>query len=105
TVKIVVDYGDDSEKHLNRIPFTEGMTVLQALNLAQIHPHGVKVSVKGTGEMAMVEGIDGLTNEVGIGEGKNWIYRVNGEQPTKSCGVYTLAPDDVILWKFEKFKQ
>ena len=80
------------------------MTALDALKLAEGRPRGVQLKMEGSGEMTMVLAIDDLANEVGIGDGRNWIYRVNGEQPHKSCGVYTLAPDDVILWKFEKFE-
>ena len=99
-VELVIDYGDGSEKRLKRIPYGDEMTVRQALEFAAAHPHGVKFKATGTGESAMLTSIDDLSNEGG-GDGRNWLYRVNGKLATKSFDAYTLAPGDVILWKFE----
>ncbi len=51
----------------------------------------------------MLTAIDGVTNESGGGESRNWIYRVNGKLATVSFDAYTLVPGDVILWRFEKY--
>lgn len=101
-VKLVIDFDDGLEKHY-RLAWREGMTVLDALDAASRRARGVRYSSKGSGDMAMVTAVDGVANEGG-GEGRNWIYRVNGALAEKSCGVYEVRPDDVILWKFGKYE-
>jgi hypothetical protein len=102
-VELVIDYGDGSEKRLKQIPFSQQMTVRGALDFAAAHPHGVTFKSTGTAESAMLTSIDDLSNEGG-GDGRNWMYRVNGKLATKSFDAYTLTPGDVILWKFEKYE-
>ena len=102
-IELVIDYGDGSEKRLTRIPYSEEMTVRAALEFAAAHPHGIMFKATGSGKSAMLTSIDDLSNE-GAGDARNWIYRVNGKLATKSFDAYTLAPGDVILWKFEKYE-
>jgi hypothetical protein len=98
-VRLVVDFADGLEKHY-QLDWRDAMTVLDALESASRRQRGIIYSHSGSGERAMVTAIDGLANEGGGGAGRNWIYRVNGELADKSCGVYEIRPDDVILWKF-----
>jgi hypothetical protein len=100
-IELVIDYGDGVEKRFTRIPHKEGMTAIDALTFADGHPRGIRFQRAGSGEAALVTGIDDLNNQAG-GDGKNWLYRVNGKLADKSAGVYVLAPGDVILWRFEK---
>lgn len=103
-IELVIDYGDGVQKRFQRLPWNEGMTVLDALRSASAHPRGIEFTHQGSGEAALVARIDDLTNESG-GEGsRNWLYRVNGKLASKSSDAYTLEPDDVILWKFEKYE-
>lgn len=102
-VKLVIDFDDGFEKHY-RLAWREGMTVLDALDAASRRARGVRFASKGTGDMAMVTAVDGVANEGGGGLGRNWIYWVNGALAEKSCGVYEIRPEDVILWKFGKYE-
>jgi hypothetical protein len=102
-VAMAIDYGDGMEKRFSRIPHEDGMTVLAALNVAASHPRGIKFDTTGSGEAAMLTAIDSVANESGGAESRNWIYRVNGKLATVSFDAYTLEPDDVILWRFEKY--
>jgi Domain of unknown function (DUF4430) len=105
SVAMTIDYGDGMEKRFARIPHEERMTVLAALNAAASHPRGIKFDKTGSGEAAMLTAIDGVANEAGGGESRNWIYRVNGKLATVSFDAYTLELGDVILWRFEKYDE
>jgi uncharacterized protein DUF4430 len=104
-VELTIDYGDGMQKRFARIPHEEGMTVLAALNAAASHSRGIKFNKTGSGEAAMLTAIDGVANEAGGDENRNWMYRVNGKLATVSFDAYTLEPGDVILWRFEKFDE
>jgi Domain of unknown function (DUF4430) len=100
-VQLTIDYGDGCEKHFTRIAWREGMTVLDALEAARKHPRGIRFEHRGAGETAFVSQIDELKNQ---GQGKNWLYHVNGKGGTKSCGLQVVAKDDRILWKFATYR-
>ena len=74
--------------------------MLGALCFAAEHPRGITFEQRGDGELAFLIRIDDLSNQGG-GEGRNWLYRVNGKPATKSFDAYVLSPGDVILWKYE----
>lgn len=96
-VRLTIDYGDGVEKHFTRIPWREGMTVLDTLVEAKKHARGIQFEHRGSGETAFVSQIDDLKNE---GNGRNWLYRVNDKPGTTSSGIYKLSRDDRVLWKF-----
>jgi basic membrane lipoprotein Med (substrate-binding protein (PBP1-ABC) superfamily) len=97
TIKVVIDYGDGSQKSFTQIAWQEKLTVLQALEQVAKHPRGVKVATQGRGELAFVVAIDDLKNE---GRGKNWLFRVNGKLADRSCGVFELRGQDEVEWRF-----
>jgi hypothetical protein len=101
-VVLVIDFDDGLEKHY-KLAADKPMTVLAVLDAASKRERGIRYETKGSGEMAMVLSIDGLANEGG-GKGRNWIYWVNGQLAEKSCGVYEIQPNDVILWKFGTYE-
>lgn len=97
SVKLVIRYGDGVEKHFTALEWREGMTVLDAMKAAQDHPRGIKFEYAGKGEKAFLSSIDGVSNE---GDGRNWIYRVNGEKGDRSFAIKTIAAGDVVDWTF-----
>lgn len=101
TVKLVIDYGDGAELHFPALAWREGITAFDVLTLSQKHPHGVKFRHRGTGAHAKVEQIGDLTNQ---GDGKNWIFSVNGKQGEVSSGIHTLKRGDTVLWKFQIYE-
>lgn len=101
TVKLVIDYGDGAELHLPALAWRDKITAFDVLSLAQKHPHGVKFRHRGTGAHAKVEQIGDLTNQ---GDGKNWIFSVNGKQGEVSSGITELKRGDTVLWKFETYE-
>ena len=100
TVSLIVDYGNGFERRYTTLPWTENMTALDATRLASKHKQGFAILVKGSGATAFVTSIDGVENE---GQGKNWMYRVNGKKGDRSSGVYELRANDVVKWTFEVF--
>jgi hypothetical protein len=100
-VRLTIDYGDGVEKHFSKIPWREGMTVLDALTEARKHPRGIRFESRGKGETAFVSQIDDLKNE---GQGRNWLFQVNDKAGTTSCGIHRVARDDRILWKFDTYR-
>jgi hypothetical protein len=101
TVKVVVDFADGVEKHFTRVSWTQGMTVLDAMNTVAKHPRGIEVRYRGRGSTTLLVRIDDLENE---GNGRNWIYRVNHKLADRGIGAYRLASGDTILWRFEKYR-
>ena len=99
--RIVVDYGDGVQKHFTQLPWKDGLTVLGATQAAQKHPRGIKIKVRSSGSTAFLTQIDDVENE---GNGKNWIFRVNGKLADRSSGIYKLDKGDTILWRFQKYE-
>ena len=104
TIRLVVDYGDGVEKHFTAIRWSEGMTVLDAMDLAKASPHGITFEHSGTGGSAFLSKIDDLENQGGGASARNWMYRVNDKLATKGIGVYELRPTDEVRWKFRTLK-
>jgi hypothetical protein len=98
TVSLTVDFGNGAQKRIEALAWSEGMTVLKALEQAAEFRPGIAFAYKDSGEMAFVTTIDGLAN-AGAGGGY-WIYEVNGEKAAKSAGVQSLAPGDALLWRY-----
>jgi hypothetical protein len=100
TVEMVIDYGDGVQTRFTALPWREKMTVLDAVNAAAAHPHGVKSSVRGSGANAFVTQIADVKNEGGGKESKNWLFSVNGVESEVGVGAAPLKPADVVLWRF-----
>ena len=100
--QLIVDYGDGSQKHFTELPWREGMTVLEATKVAGKHPRGINSSVRSSGSTAFLTKIDDVENEGG--DGRNWVFRVNGELGDRSCGVYKLDSGDTVLWRFQTYE-
>src|SRR5262245_41640455 len=103
TVRLVVDYGDGVQTHFTALPWTEAMTVLDALAAAQKHPRGISFSHRGSGRSAMVTAIGNQKNEGGGEKSRNWMFYVNDKPAEVSAGVFKLAPCDAVLWKFQTY--
>jgi uncharacterized protein DUF4430 len=101
TVQLVVDYGDGAELRFKALPWKEGMTVLDALNAAKAHRHGITFVTRGKGSSTLVTKIGDQANE---GDGKNWLYSVNEKRGEVSAGAQKVEPQDTILWRFEVYE-
>lgn len=101
TVRLAIDYGDGAELRFKALPWRTGMTVLDALSAVAKHPHGVSFAKRGSGASALITEIDQLKNE---GNGKNWLFSVNGKTARVGAGAYKLEAGDAILWEFKEYE-
>ena len=99
--KLVIDYGDGSQKHFTALPWKEGLTVLEATKIAEKHPRGITAKIRSSGSTAFLTQIDNVANE---GDGRNWVFRVNGELGDRSAGIYQINAADTVLWRFQKYE-
>ena len=101
-VKLIIDYGDGTERHFKRLDWREKMTVFDAMRQAAAHPRGISFKHQGQRDTLFVTQIDDLKNEGG--SERNWIYRVNEELGDRSIGIQPLKAGDTILWSFETYQ-
>ena len=78
SVSLEVDYGNGARRSWAALPWTQGMSVLDALVAAAAFRPGLTYELRGTDQAALVTSIDGLLN-LGDG-GRNWLYSVDGER-------------------------
>jgi hypothetical protein len=95
---VAVDFGDGRLREYEDVPWREGMTVRDALAALDDASDGMRFSQRGSGELALLTGIEGVENE-GAGA-RNWTYTVNGKLADRSFAIYPLRPGDRVLWKF-----
>jgi hypothetical protein len=100
TVRLVIDYGDGTQKIFTDLPWSKGVTAFDIMNAAQNHPHKITFSYSGSGTTAFLTDIDGQGNEGGGAGKKNWLFWVNTSFADRSFGVYELMPMDVVTWRF-----
>jgi hypothetical protein len=103
-VRLVIDYGDGSQKVFTRVPWREHMTVLDAMNHAKKHPRGVTFEHRGRGETAFLTQIDELRNEGGGAGNRNWQFWVNGQRAQQGFGALELKQNDAVEWRFATFE-
>jgi hypothetical protein len=97
TVVLEVDFGEEKRPKSVDVVCSPDSTVLLSLERAQ-QLNKITFKHRGTGETVFVTSIDGIENEGG--DGKNWIYKVNGKLGDKSAGVFFVKPGDKISWSF-----
>lgn len=103
-IRMMFDYRDGVQKSFTNLAFTKGMTVFDALKLAQDHPRGVTFKSTGSGETAFITQIDDLKNQGGGKTALNWQYRINTKIGTRGVGASILEPGDQVLWEFDVYK-
>ena len=103
-VRVVIDFGDHSEKHFTKIDFTADMSAFDALRAAQSHPRGIRIQHSGNGETAFIKAIDDLANDRGPGEGHRfWQFSVNDKYAEVGCGSAKLKPGDTVRWFYTAY--
>ena len=83
------------------IPLESGETAFDILGDVS-RTYGIQVESTGTGgdnSLAYIKGINYIYEFDG-GELSGWMYRVNGEFPSVSCGAFTLSDGDKIEWLY-----
>lgn len=100
SVRLTIDYGDGVQKTYTALPWKPKMTVFDALQAAEKHDRGIKVTFTGKGETVFITAIDDLANEGA--DAPNWRYTVNDQPARYSAGVMDLKAGDAVLWRFAK---
>ena len=101
TVQLWVDYAGEKKNRKIKVPCSADSTVFTILQRAK-NMGDLEFDFQGAGSTAFVHSIDGMMNTGR--RGKNWVFRVNEELATESCGSLAVAPGDVIEWKFGEYE-
>lgn len=98
SVRLVIDFGDGTQKVFKSLAWSQGMTVLDAMSLAKPGPRGIAFEFTGSGDRAFLKSIDGQANDAA--KKIYWLYWVNGALADQSFGVKTLEASDAVQWEF-----
>ena len=100
TVRLLIDYGDGTIKIITDLPWAKGETVLDVMNNAKTHAHGISFTYTGSGASAYLTAIDDVQNQGGGTGRKNWQFSVNSAYGDRSFAAFEVQPLDVIFWRF-----
>jgi Domain of unknown function (DUF4430) len=100
TVRLVIDYGDGVIKTMTGLPWSKGYSVLDVMNAAKSHAHGITFSYTGSGGSSFLTKIDDVANEGGGAAKKNWQLWVNTMYADRSFGAYEVQAFDVVFWRY-----
>ena len=105
TVDLAIDFPNPNSKHFT-LPYHPGMTVFDAMTEAQGQPHGIHFEYRGgrrDPSTLLLVSIDGVSNQGGGANKRNWTYRVNSILGDRSFGVCKIAASAHIEWQFDTF--
>jgi hypothetical protein len=77
--------------------------VLDVMQAAQQQRHGITLTIRGSGETALLTKLDDVANEEGAVGARNWLFYVNDHLADRSLGATPVKSGDTILWKFERY--
>lgn len=100
TVRLIIDYGDGVIKTMTDLPWSKGNTVLDVMNAAKGHPHGITFSYTGSGGSSFLSRIDDVANEGGGAAKKNWQLWINTTYADRGFGSYEVQAFDVVFWRY-----
>ena len=104
-IRLIVDFADGVQVHFTNLKVAEKSTAIDLLKAAEKHSRGIKSTVRGSGQTALVTSIGKQKNEGRGRDAKNWLYYVNEQRAEIGAGVYELQPGDGIMWKFDTLRQ
>lgn len=100
SVQLEIDFQSARENLSINVPCAADSTVLSILQRAK-SSGDLEFLSTGDAEFAFVKSIGGVENQAAAGD--NWVYQVNGETGDRSSGVFSVKPDDHVLWVFGKY--
>jgi hypothetical protein len=98
SVTLEIDFGGERIRRFPAIGWFPKMTVEQLMLAASQVPDGIRITSRGTGELTLLTGVDGVENA--SAGGRFWLYKVNDQLADRSFAVYELQPGDRVLWTF-----
>lgn len=103
-LRLTIDYGDGVELSFTQLSWRRGLTALDLLEAAAVHPRGVTYKHSGSGSTAFIMEIAGLKNKGAGADSRNWLFSVNSKLAEVGCGAYLVQPGDKIVWSYSKRK-
>jgi hypothetical protein len=100
TVSLAIDFGNGARREIAALPYRAGMTIGDLLRAAQEFRPAIAFAHQGEGEMAFLTSLEGVANEGG--DGRYWIYSVDGATGTVSYEKQALEPGAAVLWEFRR---
>jgi len=99
TVSLAVDFGNGARRTWT-LPWGEGLTVERLMQRARDFQPGIVFEQDGSGEMAFLTSLEGVAN--GTGDGRYWLYSVDGRHGDVSFAVQPVEAGAVVLWEFRR---
>jgi hypothetical protein len=100
TVSLAIDFGNGARREFAALPHRAGMTIGDLLRAAEQFRPALAFTHQGDGEMAFLTSLEGVANEGG--DGRYWIYSVDGATGTVSYEQQALEPGSAVLWEFRR---
>lgn len=104
TVMLTIDFGDGSQMRYPNLPYSSGMTVLDAMNLTKGLKRPLEFTTSGSGDLTLVTGVGGLAGEGAAAGGRNWQYWVNDQYGRVSAATVKLNGGDRVTWVFRPYE-
>jgi hypothetical protein len=99
TVSLTIDFGNGARR-VWTLPWVAGMTVGDLMQRARDFRPGIAFDQRGAGEMSFLTSLEGVGNETG--NGRYWLYSVDGRHGEVSFSIQPLEPGAVVLWEFRR---
>ncbi len=100
TASLAIDFGNGVKREFSAVSWKEGMTAGDLMKAASLLSPGLAYEVRGSGEMTLLTSLDGVAN--GAGDGRYWLYEINGRHAKVSFAVQPLVSGDRVLWVFKQ---
>ena len=106
SITLVIDFGDGTQRRFTDLPFSPGMTVLDAMSAAAAHARPLAFESKGSGPGAIITSIEGIRDEgarSAPGTARAWQYWINAAYGETSVGAGALHPGDRVSWAYRPY--
>lgn len=100
SVSVEFDFGGGRRETFAKVPWSAGMTVLDAMRGALGEAGLRRLDYRGEGERAILDAIDGQRNEGYGAQRRNWLCWLNDQLIRRGFGVQPVAAGDQIVWRF-----
>ena len=98
TVALTVDFGNGASREFAALPWHDGMTLADLMEMARHFRPSITYTQKGTGAQAFLTALEGVAHQAN--QGNFWFYEINGKRGIRSFGIQPLLPGDRVLWTF-----
>ena len=98
TVALSIDFGNGATREFAALPWRDGMTVADLMEVARLFRPSIHYMQKGSGAQAFLTALEGLAHQAK--QDKYWFYEINGKRGIRSFGIQPLLPGDRVLWTF-----